>query len=254
MAISEKLLYVKQRSGWSAEELSRRSGVPLGTLNKLLTGQTRQPSAAALYRLCQVLDISMDYLLDDRVPVQAPKEALAEEGGIRYLSQREAELLDGFAGLTEHSQQVLEAVLGLLLYQSPKVFFDGPSRKLLCFQSVARGRRGSFGEGFYVRPIQTLLDPVTREADFTVLLTSRALYPAFGPGTILGVSRVQPEHNQLGLFLVNREAFIRKLRRSRNKTKLVAVNLDYKDISLGERDELKCLGTVLGAVRDYRWL
>ena len=47
MAISEKLLYVKQRSGWSAEELSRRSGVPLGTLNKLLTGQTRQPSAAA---------------------------------------------------------------------------------------------------------------------------------------------------------------------------------------------------------------
>ena len=120
--------------------------------------------------------------------------------------------------------------------------------------SAGMGRRGSFGEGFYVRPIQTLLDPVTREADFTVLLTSRALYPAFGPGTILGVSRVQPEHNQLGLFLVNREAFIRKLRRSRNKTKLVAVNLDYKDISLGERDELKCLGTVLGAVRDYRWL
>ena len=38
MGISEKLLFLKQQSGWSAEELSRRSGVPLGTLNKMLSG------------------------------------------------------------------------------------------------------------------------------------------------------------------------------------------------------------------------
>ncbi len=254
MGISEKLLFLKQQSGWSAEELSRRSGVPLGTLNKMLSGQTRQPSAAALYQLSQALGVSMHYLLEERIPVEAWMTARTEEEDVRCLSQRESELLDGFESLTEHGQQLLEAVLDLLLYQSPKSFFDGPTRKLLCFQAVARGRRGSLGEGFYFRPIQALLDPVTREADFTVLLTSRALSPAFGPGTILGVGLDQPDHNQLGLFLVNREVYIRKLYRGRNKNKLVAVNLDYKDIPLGERDELKCLGTILGAVRNYRWL
>lgn len=254
MDISEKLLYVKQQLGWSAGELSRRSGVSLGTLNKILSGQTRCPSADLLYQLCQALDIPMRYLLDDQIPIQSHFSAMTEEDGARFLSKRESELLDGFDSLTEHGQQVLEAVLDLLRYQSPKSFFDGPSRKLLCFQSVARGRRGSFGEGFYFRAIEAQLDPVTQEADFTVLLTGKSLYPAFGSGTILGISRLQPGHNQLGLFLVNREVFIRKLYKGRNKTKLVAVNLDYKDIPLEERDELKCLGTVLGSVRNYRWL
>ena len=121
MGISEKLLFLKQQSGWSAEELSRRSGVPLGTLNKMLSGQTRQPSAAALYQLSQALGVSMHYLLEERIPVEAWMTARTEEEDVRCLSQRESELLDGFESLTEHGQQLLEAVLDLSPLPVPQI-------------------------------------------------------------------------------------------------------------------------------------
>ena len=254
MMLAEKLLARKRELGWNAEELSRRSGVPLGTMNKILSGQTRQPSAPAVYKLSQALRLSMEYLLDDRVPVQDQWMVLPEREAVRYLSQREMELLDGFVSLTDHGQQLLEGVLDLLLAQAPRPLFTGEGRELLCFRAVARGRRGALGTGFSTRRIQVPLAPVTREAEFAVVLTSRSLVPAFGPGTILALRQGQPAMDQLGLFLVDRELFVRKLHRVRGRTKLTAIAREFKDILLEEGTEYQCLGTVLGAVREYRWL
>ena len=33
----------KERANWTTEELSRRSGVPMGTINKILSGETSSP-------------------------------------------------------------------------------------------------------------------------------------------------------------------------------------------------------------------
>ena len=39
----EKIAEYKKRLGMTAEELSNQSGVPLGTLNKILSGATKDP-------------------------------------------------------------------------------------------------------------------------------------------------------------------------------------------------------------------
>ena len=68
---------------------------------------------------------------------------------------------------------------------------------------------------------------------------------------MLAVKRGPVAANQLGLFLLNRELFPRKLSRSPGRTKLVAINISYKDVPVQPEDELSCIGAILGAVRDY---
>ena len=56
MNLREKLLLLKAEKGLTTEALSERSGVPKGTINKLLNGETRNPTAQTLKRLADALD------------------------------------------------------------------------------------------------------------------------------------------------------------------------------------------------------
>ncbi len=45
MSMTEKLAYIKKLRHLTTEEIAQQSGVPLGTLNKIFSGQTKiQPS------------------------------------------------------------------------------------------------------------------------------------------------------------------------------------------------------------------
>ena len=50
--------------GITTEELSAKSGVPIGTLNKILAGQTTDPKFETLKALCKALGIKLSDLED----------------------------------------------------------------------------------------------------------------------------------------------------------------------------------------------
>ena len=63
--------YIKIRKneiGITTEELSAKSGVPIGTLNKILAGQTADPKFETLKALCKALGIKLSDLDDDYEP------------------------------------------------------------------------------------------------------------------------------------------------------------------------------------------
>ena len=62
MNLREKLLLLKAEKGLTTEALSERSGVPKGTINKLLNGETRNPTAQTLKRLADALDCPLESL------------------------------------------------------------------------------------------------------------------------------------------------------------------------------------------------
>lgn len=62
--------YIKERKKelkMTTEELSSKSGVPLGTLNKILAGQTNDPKFQTLKAICKALDLKLSDL-DDTEP------------------------------------------------------------------------------------------------------------------------------------------------------------------------------------------
>ena len=62
MELKDVLLKLKTENGFTTEQLSQRSGVPKGTLNKLLNGETRNPTGATLKKLAEALNCPVELL------------------------------------------------------------------------------------------------------------------------------------------------------------------------------------------------
>jgi transcriptional regulator with XRE-family HTH domain len=56
----EKIAEYKKKLGLTTEELSKQSGVPLGTLNKILSGDTKDPKLGTLKAIAKVLGCTLD--------------------------------------------------------------------------------------------------------------------------------------------------------------------------------------------------
>ena len=56
----EKIIEYKKKLGLTTEELSRQSGVPMGTLNKILSGATKDPKLETLKSIARVLGLTLN--------------------------------------------------------------------------------------------------------------------------------------------------------------------------------------------------
>ena len=56
----EKIIEYKKRLGLTTEDLSRMSGVPIGTLNKILSGATKDPKLETLKAIARVLGLTLN--------------------------------------------------------------------------------------------------------------------------------------------------------------------------------------------------
>ncbi|MBR1820077.1 MAG: helix-turn-helix domain-containing protein [Clostridia bacterium] len=74
MKLSKKLAQLKNENGLTTDALSQRSGIPRGTINKILNGETRNPTIGTLAALADALDCPLAYLCDERASVAAPPE------------------------------------------------------------------------------------------------------------------------------------------------------------------------------------
>ena len=66
MELREVLAKLKTENGLTTELLSARSGVPKGTLNKLLNGETRNPTGATLKKIADALNCPVELLYNGR--------------------------------------------------------------------------------------------------------------------------------------------------------------------------------------------
>ena len=61
----EKIAEYKKKLGLTTEELSERSGVPVGTLNKILSGATKDPKLETLKAIARVLGLTLNDFDDE---------------------------------------------------------------------------------------------------------------------------------------------------------------------------------------------
>lgn len=64
----EMIAIYKKKLGLTTEELSDRSGVPVGTLNKILSGATKDPKLETLKAIARVLGLTLNDFDDHPVP------------------------------------------------------------------------------------------------------------------------------------------------------------------------------------------
>ncbi len=87
MDLRQRLLRLKAENGLTTEALSARSGIPRGTINKLLNGETRNPTAQTLKRLAEALNCPLERLCGspEEIPGVYRASRLREDGGAELL-------------------------------------------------------------------------------------------------------------------------------------------------------------------------
>lgn len=221
MSMTEKLAYIKKLRHLTTEEIAQQSGVPLGTLNKIFSGQTKNPAVGPVDKITQVLRIPIHYLLDDELPIEYHVSTSTDDG-ILLLSSEEIQFLMKYRDLEPHSKRAVDTMTELLNMPPGRLAGNLPVKRTFCYVTAPPGDSNPLGDSFFLRPV---LIPETDAA----------------------------ARQEYGLFLLNQEAFIRRLYYKRGITKLVAPNLNFKDIIIHENDSLKCIGTITGIAHGCRW-
>lgn len=94
----EKIEEYKRRLGMTTAELAEKSGVPKGTLDKILSGVTKDPKLETLKAIARVLGCTLDDFDDEPrsraiEPSYADVEQLIARNGKEYTTEQKMKLI-----------------------------------------------------------------------------------------------------------------------------------------------------------------
>lgn len=248
----------KRAAGLTNDELSAASGIPAGTLNKILTGVSDDPKLSTLIAFSRVFDVSLDYIAF---------------GGETELSGSETELLRRFRRLDEHGQKLTETLVGMeyervlaetACPKAPAAKILTPTRRynfssdrtrtstegaasIPIYDLPVSAGRGAFLDGNSSDFITVTSGGVTQEADFALRVSGDSMEPRYIDGDIILVhEQTSVEEGELGIFVcsdgVTQEGFFKRFGGDR----LISLNPKYGDIPLDTFTTVICRGRVIG--------
>ena len=228
----------KKEFGYTNETLSEKSGISVGTLNKLLSGATTDPKLSTLLMLAETFHCSIDELLglkkEERSCVPkaiADKYAELDEDGIDAVS---------YIINKEYTRVLKERA-------SMPYSLDIPAtRKIRLYDTPASAGTGSYLFGDQFSEITIYTNNKTESADFAVRVYGDSMMPRFENGDILLVEGADEiMKGELGIFSINGESYFKKY----EGDSLISLNPMYGDIRLGDNDRIICFGRVIGKLK-----
>lgn len=111
----DRLTAIKKASGKTLKQISFDSGVPIGTLNKLFAGQTKDPKLETVRSVVHALGHTLDDLTDEssEITKKSPSAAEAAPGEQGITLEKSNQLLIGL-GLIEEGQDLSDDDLSFI--------------------------------------------------------------------------------------------------------------------------------------------
>ncbi|MBK7544134.1 MAG: helix-turn-helix transcriptional regulator [Elusimicrobia bacterium] len=73
MGISDSLRRLRKARGLTQQRLAEKAGVSMIVVTKIEQGTTKDPAMSSLVKMADVLDVSIDELIDRKSPKQSKK-------------------------------------------------------------------------------------------------------------------------------------------------------------------------------------
>lgn len=143
---------IKKEKGMTSKQLSEKSKVPIGTLNKILNGQTKNPAYETIFALAKALDCSVDMFCDKK----------DTHTDIPTLSKEETTLLESYNKLDNEDKNKVVDYTKLLSNQDKYKVLDNSSDEITAtkeddeFAKVLEARKKAeqyFKENPHLMPI-----------------------------------------------------------------------------------------------------
>lgn len=274
---AERVKLIKKQKGITNDELSAMTGIPIGTLGKLLAGVTSDPKLTAAMAIADALGTSLDFLSSGK---EEPKPLFTA-------SRSEELIIKKYRTLDEHGRDICDYIISkeydrvmteprfegfsassgiqTPVYSSEKITSgmhkqQTSTRILQKSQAVSEQAKRvlplynlpvSAGTGVYLDnndhdEISVISSPRTALADFALRVSGDSMEPLYSDGDILLVhEQNEVEPGELGVFIADGEGYFKKFGGDR----LISLNPEYDDILLSDFNDVYCRGQVIGRLR-----
>ena len=260
---------IKSERKITNEKLSELTGIPLGTLSKILAGISDSPKLSNMVLISAALGCSLDYIVS----------GTPDNTNNYTLSDHEIALIEEYRQLDKHGKELVSMVIHKELDRIgvvsesvavPKVASkEKPQKTAVILPSpvieVTRTAASDFarktvllydlpvsaGPGVYLD--ESLCDEIsipdnerTATTDFALRIRGNSMEPKYHDGDVLLVEDTDSvEIGELGIFVLDGNGYFKKFGGDR----LISLNEEYGDILLRNYAEAVCCGRVVGKLK-----
>ncbi len=258
MGVPERLVEIREKHGYTRKRLADELGRPYRTITNYETGE-REPGHSYIVEIAKKFGVTTDYILGaSSSPTAAKKEAPSE------LSEEALKVAKDYAALSDHGKGAVKAILTYEVGASaPQETPEKPA--VTALPKAKRSSNGIVEIRVYDQPaaagLGNYLDEpdyhleqypdgvIPDKADFGVIISGDSMEPKIHDGGAVFVQAAPSiDPGKIGIFVLNGQAYCKKLAvdRENRQVRLVSLNPKYEDIIIGEADEIRTVGRVLG--------
>ena len=208
-------------------DLAIAVGVSKSAVSHWLAGDN-SPNIEILAKICQVYDVKMSELLNDRVDF-----SFAEKQHIKK-----------YRSLDHYGRKAVDSVLDIELERC-SVVVEMPRLITLPMADLpaSAGTGQWLDENGHFEEIDVIDTPQARAANVIIKVSGDSMEPLFHDGDALLVQRkLDIEQGEIGVFIVDGCGYIKKL----GHNELISVNPEYDNITLTSDNVAECFGKVVG--------
>lgn len=261
----DRIKSIKNEKKITNDALSEMTGIPLGTLSKILAGISDSPKLASIVSICDALDCSLDYILT----------GIPENTNNYTLEESEMTLVESYRKLDKHGRELVGLVLSkeleracadatshissgarsqrssghgavILERESIRSAAGLEKRKIDLYELPVSAGTGVFLSDTASVSISIPFTPQTQNADFALRIKGNSMEPKYRDGDILLVEECESvEYGELGIFILDGDGYFKRYEGDR----LCSINPEYQPILLKNFDEISCCGRVIGKLK-----
>ena len=267
MTYIDRIKQLKSEKKITNDRLSELTGIPLGTLSKILAGISDSPKLSNIVAICGALECSLDYILT----------GVEENTNNFTLDAGEISLIENYRRLDKHGKEIVGLVLNKEYERVTDVYgasYEGEvaqSARMIRkdLMVMSRGSAIRNAPGFTKRPIElydmpvsagtgvyltdmestTINIPDTAQsagADYALRINGNSMEPKYRDGDILLVEDTDTlEFGELGIFILDGDGYFKRYEGDR----LISLNPEYGAILLSNFSEVTCCGRVVGKLK-----
>ena len=262
----DRIKKIKSECRITNDKLSEMTGIPLGTLSKILAGISDSPKLSNMLAICRALDCSLDYIVSG-----------TPENHHNYtLTDGEIALVEHYRRLDSHGSELVALVLdkeyervtaqsyapatsvgaiheSTATRKAPEI---KPSKSSFTRVSGGLGKRTislydlpvSAGTGVYLfdsvaTDIAIPDNGKTADADYALRISGDSMEPKYHDRDVLLIQECdQIEPGELGIFVLDGEGYFKKF----GGDCLISLNPFYAPIMLRDFEDIRCCGRVIG--------
>lgn len=261
----ERIKQLKSEKKITNDKLSELTGIPLGTLSKILAGMNDSPKLSNVIAICNALGCSVDYIVS----------GIPENTNNYTLDAGEIRLIEKFRSLDSYGQELVALVMdkeaeritrehyipasreiirtganvAQKKYDAPRYSSSAQilqKRNIMLYDMPMSAGTGSYLDSADGVEINIPRNPKTDTADYAIRISGNSMEPKFHNGDILLIEESESvDIGELGIFVLDGDGYFKKY----GGDCLISLNPVYANIMLKDFSDVSCLGRVVGKLR-----